>query len=29
MAGHWELRIRIQKGDRRDSTVLDFPDVVK
>lgn len=29
MAGHWELRVRIQKGDRRDSTVLDFPDVVK
>ena len=29
MAGHWELRIRIQKGDRQDSTVFDFPNVQK
>jgi hypothetical protein len=29
MTGHWELRISVQKGDRRDSTVFDFPDVQK
>ena len=29
MAGHWELRIRIQKGDLQDSAVFDFPDVAK
>ena len=29
MAGHWELRIRIQKGESQDSIVFDFPDVAK
>jgi hypothetical protein len=27
MTGHWELRIRIHKGDIQDSAVFDFPDV--
>jgi len=27
MTGHWELRIKIHKGDLQDSTVFDFPDV--
>ncbi len=29
MSGHWELRIRIRKGDIEDSTVFDFPNVMK
>lgn len=29
MIGHWELRIRIRKGGIEDSTVFDFPNVMK
>jgi len=27
MGGHWELRIKIRKGDAEDSVTFDFPDV--
>jgi len=27
MIGHWELKIRIRKGDLQDGTTFDFPDV--
>jgi hypothetical protein len=29
MAGHWQLRITIQKGDVEDSAVFDFPNITK
>jgi outer membrane murein-binding lipoprotein Lpp len=29
MAGHWELKLKIQKGDSEDSVVFDFPDIQK
>jgi hypothetical protein len=29
MIGHWELRVKILKGDIEDSIVFDFPNVTK
>jgi len=29
MTGHWELKIKIRKGDIGDGTVFDFPNVMK
>ncbi|HXX54082.1 MAG TPA: FixH family protein [Thermodesulfovibrionales bacterium] len=29
MTGHWELKIKIGKGDIEDSTLFDFPNVMK
>jgi hypothetical protein len=29
MSGHWELKVKIHRGDVEDSTTFDFPNVIK